>query len=436
MPATYRRRIVGGQPGETRSRAARRRWREHAAWRTAWTFTGWLPPHGVAAPPRAAHVARAAQRPQHALRALHVAAQAIRIPRRGPSHRRVDPAGAARDPAPTDQRAARRARSRRRLCRGRSALLMDDPHLADRSGRARLRRRGAITAGIRAPQRLEPVLVEAARATRDLGALCWRWSAVLTAAATLADETATRSSARACGRRARAGPGYLDLRPSATFTEQTKYLDEALHADARHETVSPPLLQAGVRQWMLRRFLQPAPGRPDRRSRMRQRPIAGLEPRERRRTSSASTSRRISRWKRLNAAISCWATCGACRLPIGAFSKGYALDVFEHLSREALADVLGEIARVMRPGGHVFVYSHVRKNSWLAGGLKGVNALARGLERIGLVDLRQERLRKSRSPQSRLPTFPISSAPSATPGSASRESATTRRSSAPSSRTS
>ena len=24
----------------------------------------------------------------------------------------------------------------------------------------------------------------------------------------------------------------------------------------------------------------------------------------------------------------------------------------------------------MRPGGHVFVYSHVRKNSWLAGGLK------------------------------------------------------------------
>ena len=40
-------------------------------------------------------------------------------------------------------------------------------------------------------------------------------------------------------------------------------------------------------------------------------------------------------------------------------------------------------------------YSHVRKNSWLAGGLKGVNALARGLERVGLVDLRQERLRKS-----------------------------------------
>ena len=33
-----------------------------------------------------------------------------------------------------------------------------------------------------------------------------------------------------------------------TFAEQTKYLDDALHADHRHETVSPPLLQAGVQK--------------------------------------------------------------------------------------------------------------------------------------------------------------------------------------------
>ena len=85
------------------------------------------------------------------------------------------------------------------------------------------------------------------------------------------------------------------------------------------------------------------------------------------------------------------------RLPFAdaAFGKSYALDVFEHLSREALAEVLAEIARVVRPGGHVFVYSHVRRNSWLAGGLKAVNRLARQLERAGMVDLRQERLRKS-----------------------------------------
>ncbi len=190
------------------------------------------------------------------------------------------------------------------------------------------------------------------------------------------------------------GPGYLDLRPSATFTEQTKYLDEALHADARHETVSPALLQAGVRQWMLRRFLQPAPGDV----------VVDL----------GCGSGRSLVWNHDSGATMVGIDVAPYfaqealergdlvlgdlrRLPFadGAFGKGYALDVFEHLSREALADVLAEIARVMRPGGVVFVYSHVRKNSWIAGGLKSINALARGLERIGLVDLRQERLRKS-----------------------------------------
>jgi SAM-dependent methyltransferase len=85
------------------------------------------------------------------------------------------------------------------------------------------------------------------------------------------------------------------------------------------------------------------------------------------------------------------------RLPFadGAFDKAYALDVFEHLSRETLVVVMAEIARVVKPGGRVFAYSHVRKNSRLAGGLRAINRLAHGLERAGLIDLRQERLRKA-----------------------------------------
>ena len=197
-----------------------------------------------------------------------------------------------------------------------------------------------------------------------------------------------------CGRRCARGPGYLDLRPSATFTEQTKYLDESLHADARHETVSPALLQAGVRQWMLRRLLRPSPGDT----------IVDL----------GCGSGRSLVWNHGSGAaivgidVAPYFAREALergdlvlgdlrRLPFAdaAFGKSYALDVFEHLSREALAEVLAEIARVVRPGGHVFVYSHVRRNSWLAGGLKAVNRLARQLERAGMVDLRQERLRKS-----------------------------------------
>ena len=197
-----------------------------------------------------------------------------------------------------------------------------------------------------------------------------------------------------CGRRCARGPGYLDLRPVSSFTEQTKYLDESLHADARHETVSPPLLQAGVRQRMLTRMLQPGPGDVvidlgcgSGRSLVWNHPagadLVGID------VAPYFAREAIDRADLVLGDLR--------RLPFadGAFTKAYALDVFEHLSRESLAEVLAEIARVMPAGGRLFVYSHVRKNSWMAGGLRGINRLARQLERVGLIDLRQERLRKS-----------------------------------------
>ena len=57
----------------------------------------------------------------------------------------------------------------------------------------------------------------------------------------------------------------------------------------------------------------------------------------------------------------------------GTFTKAYALDVLEHLSPEALDAMLTEAARILAPGGVLFVYSHVRKNSPLAIGLKTIN---------------------------------------------------------------
>jgi SAM-dependent methyltransferase len=197
-----------------------------------------------------------------------------------------------------------------------------------------------------------------------------------------------------CGRRCERGPGYLDLRPSANFTEQTRYLDESLHADARHETVSPALLQAGVRQRMLKRMLAPRAGDlvidlgcGSGRSLVWNHPggadLVGID------VAPYFAREAIERADLVLGDLR--------RLPFadGAFNAGYALDVFEHLSREGLAEVLAEIARVMPAGGRLFVYSHVRKNSWLAGGLRGINRLAKRLERVGLIDLGQEHLRKS-----------------------------------------
>jgi SAM-dependent methyltransferase len=197
-----------------------------------------------------------------------------------------------------------------------------------------------------------------------------------------------------CGRTCAGADGCLDLRPRNAFAEQTKYLDEALHADARHESVSPPLLSAGVRNSMLRAFLTMGPH--DR--------VIDL----------GCGSGRVLIWNldrgayQIGLDVSPFfadeARAGVDlalgdlrRLPFadGAFTEAYALDVLEHLARDAVAEMLTEAARVLDAGGRLFLYSHVRRNAWIARGLRAVNWLARRLERLGLLDLAQERLRKS-----------------------------------------
>jgi len=198
-----------------------------------------------------------------------------------------------------------------------------------------------------------------------------------------------------CGTRYDGSPrDFLDLRPRQAFEEQTKYLDEALHADARYERVSPPLLGSKIRNDMLRAFLAPAAGDL----------VADL----------GCGSGRALLWNRdwqaraVGVDIAPFFATEARgqvdlllgdlrRLPFadGTFSKAYSLDVLEHLSPDALRGMLGEAARVIAPGGTLFVYTHVRKNARIAAGLRWINALARRLERAGLIDMRQERLRKS-----------------------------------------
>src|SRR5262249_52708993 len=199
----------------------------------------------------------------------------------------------------------------------------------------------------------------------------------------------------ACGARYDGSPrDFLDLRPREAFREQTKYLDEALHADARHGWVSPPLLGSKIRNDMLRSFLAPAAGEL----------VVDL----------GCGSGRALLWNRdwraraVGVDIAPFFATDAReqvdlllgdlrRLPFadGTFTKAYSLDVLEHLSPDALRGMLAEAARVIAPGGRLFVYTHVRKNARIATGLRWINAVARRLERAGLIDMRQERLRKS-----------------------------------------
>ena len=204
----------------------------------------------------------------------------------------------------------------------------------------------------------------------------------------------TTYTCRGCGRLFDGAGGYLDLRPVAAFAEQTKYLDEALHVDARHARVAPPLLGSKIRNDMLRRFLAPASGDA----------VIDL----------GCGSGRTLVWNAASGArltgvdISAHFAVEALehsdlilgdlrRLPLhdGAFTKAWSLDVLEHLSPDALHAMLVEANRVLANGGALFVYTHVRKNGWPAAGVRLVNRFAHFCERRGWLDLRRERLRKS-----------------------------------------
>jgi SAM-dependent methyltransferase len=197
-----------------------------------------------------------------------------------------------------------------------------------------------------------------------------------------------------CGRRFDAARGFLDLRPQRPFDETTKYLDEALHVDARHASVAPPLLGSSVRLKMLRRFLEL--GAADRAVDLgcgSGRTLAWNGA-----SGAQLTGIDIAPYFAAEALAQCDLVLGELRqLPLrnGAFTRAWSLDVLEHLPRPALFDMLREANRVLAPGGALFVYSHVRKNGPIAGGLRAVNRLAAWCERHGLIDLAQERLRKS-----------------------------------------
>jgi SAM-dependent methyltransferase len=209
------------------------------------------------------------------------------------------------------------------------------------------------------------------------------------------DATGSSYACVSCGRTyAQTTSDFLDLRPQDEFRERTKYLDEALHADARHERVSPPLLGSRIRNDMLRSFLRPSPddvvidlgcgsGR-------------GLL--WNRDWNAATVGVDIAPYFSMEARRDVDLLLADLRkLPFAdaTFSKAYSLDVLEHLSPDALRGMLAEAARILKPGGALFVYTHVRKNAPIAKGLRAINKLAEWLDRRGLVDLRQEHLRKS-----------------------------------------
>ena len=190
-----------------------------------------------------------------------------------------------------------------------------------------------------------------------------------------------------CGRAfPSASPDFLDLRPTREFADTTVYQDEALHADARYDVASTPVLSARLRQDLLRKFLK-------------------ITPRDRLIDLGCGNGRSLL-WNR---ELGAWSVgvdvssffSSAVRqvtdlvvsdlrcLPLAnaSFTKAVSLDVLEHLSRDDLSLMLSETARVLSVGGRLFVYSHVMNLSSLSFGLRLINTFARFLERVGVLEL-------------------------------------------------
>ena len=86
------------------------------------------------------------------------------------------------------------------------------------------------------------------------------------------------------------------------------------------------------------------------------------------------------------------------RLPFadGTFTKAFSLDVLEHLSPEALRGMLGEASRGARARRRALrLHARAEERAGSRWGCAGSTRSRRQLDRVGLVDLRQEHLRKS-----------------------------------------
>jgi hypothetical protein len=64
--------------------------------------------------------------------------------------------------------------------------------------------------------------------------------------------------------------------PATRSLNRPSILDDNLHADARHESIAPPVLGSKIRSDMLRKFLAPGPRNQIIDSRVRQRADPGM----------------------------------------------------------------------------------------------------------------------------------------------------------------
>src|SRR5262245_20984352 len=191
--------------------------------------------------------------------------------------------------------------------------------------------------------------------------------------------------------------GYIDLMPRAVeFGYVSKYVAEEaeLAEELDYRDLAPPLLAAGVRNRALVRLLDFQPGdvvldngcgtakhavwNAD-----KVRLMVGSDPA----TMFA------------DAAVQqvALAKADSRRMPFAdnSFDKSFSIDVLEHFPRDVIDAYLAETARILRPGGRLFVFSNTSDPSSLQLLTNASRKLGRLFVRAGVYDFQREARRKS-----------------------------------------
>ena len=190
--------------------------------------------------------------------------------------------------------------------------------------------------------------------------------------------------------------GWVDLRPPGGLDgRETRYVTDAgtFAAALAPRAVGEPLLGAAVRQRWLRRWLRLGAGQL----------VLDI----------GCGDGRFALWNRGRAHIVALDAAplfaevtraevdlvqGDVRVlpfPRGTFDAAYSIDVMEHLDAPGLERFFAEAARVLKPGGHFYLYSNTRERSTLWPVIALWGRLSRALRRRGIGDFAAADLRKA-----------------------------------------